>query len=64
MRMGGQKMKIRTLTCEVCQNHCTIEAEIEDGEVLDVSGNGCMKGFIYAQQMAESLEKSDGCKNA
>lgn len=56
MHMGGRKMKIKTLTCAVCENHCLIEAEIEDGEVLDVSGNGCMKGFIYAQQEAEHLD--------
>ena len=62
--MDGQKMKIRTLTCAVCPNHCKIEAQIEDGEVLDVSGNGCMKGFIYAQQEADSLENTDGCEDA
>ena len=50
MHMDGRKMKTRIIRCEVCENHCEIEAEIEDGEVLDVSGNGCMKGFIYAQQ--------------
>lgn len=57
-------MMIRTLTCAVCPNHCKIEAQIEDGEVLDVSGNGCMKGFIYAQQEADSLENSDACEDA
>ena len=50
MHMDGRKMKTKIIRCEVCENHCEIEAEIEDGEVLDVSGNGCMKGFIYAQQ--------------
>lgn len=64
MHMGGQKMKIKTLVCAVCSNHCKMEAQVEDGEILDVSGNGCMKGFIYAQQEADSLENTDDCKNA
>lgn len=52
-------MKTRILTCAVCENHCRIEAQIEDGEVLDVSGNRCMKGFIFAQQEAENLENEN-----
>lgn len=38
-------------TCQICENHCELEAEVEDGEVLDVSGNGCMKGHVYIQQV-------------
>lgn len=49
-------MRIEKIWCEICDNHCEIEAEIEDGEVLDVSGNGCMKGFIFAQQEICRLE--------
>lgn len=56
-------MKTKTLTCAVCENHCRLEAEIEDGEVFDVSGNGCMKGFIYAQQEVNRLETESDCKN-
>ncbi len=37
------------IMCEVCRNNCQIEAEVEDGEVIDVTGNGCMKGFVFAQ---------------
>lgn len=48
---------IRKFKCEVCENHCELEAEIEEGEVLDVSGNGCMKGFIYAQQETLRMEE-------
>lgn len=50
-------MKIKKIKCEVCDNHCEIEAEIEDGDVTDVSGNGCMKGFIFAQQEARRIEE-------
>lgn len=57
MHMDGRKMKIKKFKCGICDNHCEIEAEIEDGEVLDVSGNGCMKGFIYAQQKVGEIEE-------
>ncbi len=42
-------MEKRVIMCEVCRNNCQIEAEIVDGEVIDVTGNGCMKGFVFAQ---------------
>lgn len=37
------------LTCGACQNACQLTIEYEDDEVVDVTGNNCMKGFIYAQ---------------
>ena len=40
------------MTCIVCPRGCAITAEVEDGEVIDVYGNGCMKGMIYAQREA------------
>lgn len=57
MPTAGQRMKIKKIRCEVCDNHCEIEAEIEDGDVTDVSGNGCMKGFIFAQQEVRRIEE-------
>ncbi len=42
-------MEKRVIMCEVCRNNCRMEAEVEDGEVIDVTGNGCMKGYIFAQ---------------
>lgn len=45
--------------CEVCRNNCRMEAEVEDGEVIDVTGNGCMKGYIFAQNaVREEAENS------
>ncbi len=45
--------------CEVCRNNCRMEAEVEDGEVIDVAGNGCMKGYIFAQNVVrEEAENS------
>ena len=45
--------------CEVFRNNCRMEAEVEDGEVIDVTGNGCMKGYIFAQNVVrEEAENS------
>ena len=52
-------MKTSKLICQVCENHCELQVELEDGEVFDVSGNRCMKGFIYAQQEAGNLEEPE-----
>lgn len=57
MHTVGRKMQSKKIRCEICDNHCELEAEIDDGEVLDVSGNGCMKGFIFAQQEIRRLEE-------
>ncbi len=46
---GSLGMEKRVIMCEVCRNNCRMEAETEDKEVIDVTGNGCMKGYIFAQ---------------
>ena len=38
MLMAGRKMKTEKILCEVCDNHCELEVEVEDEEVQDVSG--------------------------
>lgn len=48
-----EKMEI---TCKACQNGCSLEVEYEDGEVMDVVGNGCMKGMIFAQGEINKLD--------
>ena len=53
-------METRKLTCEICKNKCHMTAEVAEGEVLDVSGNGCMRGYAYAmQKVEEELEHSN-----
>lgn len=40
----------RILTCIVCPRGCTLKVELGDtGEVLNVSGNSCKRGVIYAE---------------
>ncbi len=40
----------RTLTCIICPMGCTLNAELENGKVLSVSGNTCPRGAEYAKQ--------------
>ena len=42
-------MEKKKIACEVCRNQCELEVEMEDGEVVEVTGNGCMKGYIFSQ---------------
>ena len=38
----------RELTCIVCPKGCQLKAEIENGEVVSVTGNTCPRGKQYA----------------
>lgn len=40
----------RDLTCIVCPKGCKITVEIENGAVVNVSGNSCPRGKEYAVQ--------------
>ncbi|HAL63603.1 MAG TPA: hypothetical protein DCO93_04065 [Clostridiales bacterium] len=39
----------RNLTCIVCPMGCSIDVEIENGEVKEISGNTCKRGAEYAK---------------
>lgn len=39
----------RELTCIVCPMGCSLVAEIEDGKVINVTGNTCPRGAKYAE---------------
>ena len=40
----------RELTCIVCPLGCALTAEVEDGQVTEVSGNTCPRGEDYARR--------------
>lgn len=42
-------MEMIEMTCIICPNGCALKVQAEDGEVLDVAGNACMRGYAYAQ---------------
>ena len=39
----------RTLTCIECPIGCEIEVELENGKVVSLTGNGCLRGKAYAE---------------
>lgn len=49
--------KLKT-ACHACRNNCEIEVEYEDGEVIEVTGNGCMRGMIHAQSEVTKIMNS------
>ena len=40
----------RNFTCIVCPNGCDMTAQIENGALIDLRGNLCERGRVYAQQ--------------
>lgn len=42
-------METIEMTCIICPNGCALNVQTEDGEILDVMGNSCMRGYAYAQ---------------
>ena len=47
----------RELTCIVCPVGCSLVAEIEDNNVINVSGNTCPRGKIYAENECINPER-------
>lgn len=39
----------RELTCIVCPVGCALSVELADGKVIDVKGNSCPRGKVYAE---------------
>ena len=39
----------RELTCIVCPVGCSLSVELEDGKVIEVKGNTCPRGKVYAE---------------
>lgn len=42
-------MTIKNLTCIECPMGCQIQATVENEKCVDVKGNGCPRGKIYAE---------------
>lgn len=39
----------KTVTCVICPQGCNIDVKLEDGEIVDISGNTCKRGLSYAK---------------
>lgn len=43
-------MERRTLTCIGCPLGCAVTAELDNGEIINVTGNTCKRGDDYARK--------------
>lgn len=43
-------MEKRTLTCIGCPLGCAVTAELDNGEIINVTGNTCKRGDDYARK--------------
>lgn len=41
---------LKEFTCIICPNGCEIEADVEDGKILSLTGPACSKGEDYVKQ--------------
>lgn len=41
--------KVRELTCINCPLGCSVSVKIEDGEIVNIEGNSCKRGEVYAK---------------
>lgn len=57
----------RELTCIVCPIGCSLSVDILDGKVIDVKGNTCPRGKVYAENECvcpvRTITSSVICKN-
>lgn len=49
---------IRKFTCIICPKGCEIEAEIENDEIISISGEGCAKGAAYVNQELKAPQRN------
>ncbi len=42
-------MEKTSLTCVICPMGCRLDLECEDGKVVKVEGNSCLRGVKYAE---------------
>ena len=45
------------LTCIVCPIGCTLDIKEKDGEILDISGHGCLRGKKFAETEYHNPER-------
>lgn len=45
---------IRKMTCLSCPQGCQLEVTVENGHVINLTGNKCEKGPLYAEQEIEN----------
>ncbi len=48
----------RELVCIVCPKGCRLKAEIDDGKILNITGNTCKRGADYAESECTDPRRS------
>lgn len=43
---------LKNFTCIICPNGCEIQADVDGGKILSISGNKCEKGVDYVKSEA------------
>ncbi len=43
--------------CTGCRKNCEIEIDFHGQEDLEIKGNGCMRGMLYAQEKVKNAAK-------
>lgn len=43
-----------SMTCIICPKGCELTVEVENSKVVQVSGNTCARGVVYAQNEVEN----------
>ncbi len=49
---------VRELVCIVCPKGCRLKAELDDGKILNVTGNTCKRGVEYAESECTDPRRS------
>lgn len=50
-------MEIRDMQCKSCRNECALKVTICEGEIREVTGNGCRRGLVSAQKILDAERK-------
>lgn len=50
-------MKEVNLQCTACKNRCDMVVSIEEGEIVELYGNGCMRGYAKAMGYLEEISR-------
>lgn len=52
--MSEKEMETRNLTCIGCPMGCSVRVQIRGNEIIDISGNSCIRGEQYARSEVTS----------
>lgn len=51
-----KEMKEFELQCTACKNRCEMKVVVEEKKILELYGNGCMRGYAKAMEFLEEKE--------